>query len=44
MVVEQVWRGMFGMELIPSALFALLCFVIPETPHWLARSAALAKR
>lgn len=37
MVVEQVWRGMFGMELIPSALFALLCFVIPETPRWLTK-------
>lgn len=37
MVVEQVWRGMFGMELIPSALFTLLCFVIPETPRWLIK-------
>jgi len=37
LVVEQVWRGMFGMELIPSVLFTVLCFVIPETPRWLSK-------
>jgi len=36
-VVEQVWRGMFGMELFPSAAFAALCLAIPETPRWLMK-------
>lgn len=36
--VSQVWRAMFGMELLPSALFLLLCFVIPETLRWLAEA------
>ena len=34
MVVDQVWRGMFAVELVPSILFMCLCFVIPETPRW----------
>jgi sugar porter (SP) family MFS transporter len=38
MVVEQVWRGMFGMELFPSLLFTALCFLIPETPRWLTKA------
>jgi SP family arabinose:H+ symporter-like MFS transporter len=38
MVVDQVWRAMFGMELFPSLLFTLLCFVIPETPRWLVKA------
>lgn len=38
MVVRQVWRAMYGMELFPSLLFALLCFVIPETPRWLMKA------
>jgi sugar porter (SP) family MFS transporter len=38
LVVDQVWRAMFGMELFPSLLFMLLCFVIPETPRWLMKA------
>jgi len=38
MVVDQVWRAMYGMELFPSLLFMLLCFVIPETPRWLMKA------
>ena len=29
------WRWMFGMEAIPSALFFILLFVVPESPRWL---------
>jgi len=37
-LVAEVWRGMFGSELIPSGLFILLLFVIPESPRWLIRN------
>jgi len=38
MVVEDVWRAMFGMELFPAFLFTTLCLVVPETPRYLIRS------
>jgi len=37
LVKDHVWRGMFGMELIPSLAFAVLCFFIPEAPRWLVK-------
>jgi sugar porter (SP) family MFS transporter len=37
-VVDQTWRAMFGMELIPSILFTGLCFVVPEAPRWLIKA------
>lgn len=37
MIVDQVWRSMYGMELFPALLFTLFCFVIPETPRWLIK-------
>ncbi len=33
--VTECWRGMFGMEAIPAALFFFLLFVIPESFRWL---------
>jgi sugar porter (SP) family MFS transporter len=36
MVVDEVWRAMFTSEAITGVLFLLLCFVIPETPRYLA--------
>lgn len=36
-LVEQVWRGMFGAEMIPAALFFFLLFLLPESPRWLAK-------
>lgn len=36
-VVDQVWRAMFAMELIPSILFTALCFIVPEAPRWLIK-------
>jgi SP family arabinose:H+ symporter-like MFS transporter len=45
-LVDQVWRGMFGMEMIPAAAFTALLFFVPESPRWLVKagreSAALA--
>ena len=37
-MVSQVWRGMFGSEMIPSGLFILLLFIIPESPRWLIKN------
>lgn len=33
--VNQVWRGMLGMETVPAMLFFLIIFMIPESPRWL---------
>ncbi len=32
------WRWMFASEAIPSALFLVLLFLVPETPRWLVMS------
>ena len=34
-LVGEIWRGMFGAELIPALLFFLLLFLIPQSPRWL---------
>ena len=36
--VSEVWRGMFGLEMIPSGLFILLLSLIPESPRWLIKN------
>jgi len=33
--VNEVWRGMLGMESIPALLFLVIVFFIPESPRWL---------
>ncbi len=35
-MVDEVWRSMFGAESIPAALFLFLLLLIPESPRWLA--------
>jgi sugar porter (SP) family MFS transporter len=37
------WRWMFGVTAIPSALFVLGMFVVPESPRWLARNGQSGK-
>lgn len=37
------WRWMFGSEIIPSLLFLVFIFKIPESPRWLFESGADAK-
>ena len=34
--IETGWRYMFGSEMIPAGLFALLICFVPETPRYLA--------
>lgn len=36
-LVGELWRGMFGAETIPAALFFVLMFFVPESPRWLIR-------
>ena len=36
--VSEIWRGMFAAEMIPSGLFILLLFFVPETPRWLIKN------
>jgi SP family arabinose:H+ symporter-like MFS transporter len=37
-MVAEVWRGMFGAEMIPAALFFFLLFAVPESPRWLVKA------
>ena len=34
-VVSEVWRGMFGVGVIPAVVFFVLLFFIPQSPRWL---------
>jgi len=36
-LVSEVWRGMFGAEMLPAGLFFLLLLFVPESPRWLAK-------
>lgn len=33
--VDEVWRGMLGMETLPALMFFFIIFFIPESPRWL---------
>ncbi|MBN2293472.1 MAG: sugar porter family MFS transporter [Pirellulales bacterium] len=37
-LVAEVWRGMFGAETLPAAIFFVLLFLVPESPRWLAKA------
>ena len=34
--VEEVWRAMFGSEIVPAVLFFITMLFVPESPRWLA--------
>jgi SP family arabinose:H+ symporter-like MFS transporter len=40
---ESAWRWMLGVAAIPSILYTILCFGIPESPRWLLGRGARAK-
>lgn len=35
--VENVWRGMFIVGVIPAVAFCLLLLIVPESPRWLVQ-------
>jgi len=35
LLVDEVWRGMFGTEILPALLFFLVMFFVPSSPRWL---------
>lgn len=35
LLVDEVWRGMLGMEAFPALIFLLMVFLLPESPRWL---------
>ncbi len=37
-LIADVWRGMFGAEMIPAAAFFFLLLLIPESPRWLIKN------
>jgi SP family arabinose:H+ symporter-like MFS transporter len=39
--IGEVWRGMFGAEMLPALLFFMLLFFVPESPRWLIKSGAV---
>ncbi len=42
-LVSEVWRGMFGAAMIPSALFLMLLLAAPESPRWLAQKGRMER-
>ena len=37
-MISEVWRAMFGAEMLPALLFTALLFFVPESPRWLIKS------
>jgi len=38
LLVAEVWRGMFGAEMVPAGLFLVLLILVPESPRWLVQA------
>ncbi len=41
--IDEVWRGMFGLEAIPALLFLFGLFFIPESPKWKAEKSDISQ-
>jgi SP family arabinose:H+ symporter-like MFS transporter len=37
-LVGEVWRSMFGMEMVPALLLMVLLLLVPESPRWLIQA------
>lgn len=37
MFIDEMWRGMFAIELLPAVLFLVISSVFPESPRWLVK-------
>ena len=37
-LVAEVWRGMFGVGIVPAVAFFTLLFFVPESPRWLLKT------
>jgi sugar porter (SP) family MFS transporter len=35
LVTHDAWRWMLGVAVVPSVIYAALCFLLPESPRWL---------
>lgn len=35
--VQEIWRGMFSLEVIPAVLFFIGLFFVPDSPRWLLK-------
>ena len=42
-IQNEVWRSMFGGELIPAGLFFMLLLLVPESPRWLYTKGLVTK-
>jgi SP family arabinose:H+ symporter-like MFS transporter len=38
LLVGEVWRGMFGVGVLPATAFLLLLLFVPESPRWLVKA------
>jgi len=36
--IAEIWRGMFGAEMIPAIIFIAFLFFVPESPRWLIKA------
>jgi SP family arabinose:H+ symporter-like MFS transporter len=36
-LIAEVWRGMFGMEMIPAFIFTVFLLLVPESPRFLVK-------
>jgi len=43
LIIDQVWRSMFGLEALPAVLFLLGLLLVPESPRWLIQKGQVAE-
>lgn len=41
--IDEIWRGMFFMGILPAVLFLIGVFFIPESPRWLTNKGKLER-